>query len=117
MVILSGSAPFLHRGRMLKRALISVMTIHEGLQSVFVQYKAWKRVVSCRQPLPYEQHIPSISVALCETTRRFKNAMALFSRAPLNFVLALFIICRVFQVLEVLQEFALMVRVESAQEL
>ena len=72
---------------------------------------AWRRVVSCRQPLPWHipptdlvascdpRLLPKVSlhrgpsiVSSCKNPRHSINAMAPFSRAPLNLTVALFII-------------------------
>ena len=80
------------------------------LHPVFEQDMAWRRVVSCRQPLPW--HIPPTSsvascdprllpkvslykgpsiASSCKNPRHSTNAMAPFSRAPLNLTIALFV--------------------------
>ena len=81
------------------------------LHPVFVQDMAWRRMVSCRQPLP--RHIPPTTCAASSNPRLLpkvslhrgpsivssfetprhstNNAMAPFSRAPLNLTIALFI--------------------------
>ena len=80
------------------------------LHPVFMQDMAWRRVVSCRQPSPW-QILPIISAASCdprllpkaslhrgpsimsscETRGHSTNAMAPFYRAPLKLTIALFI--------------------------
>ena len=101
------------------------------LHPVFVQDMAWRRVVSCRQPLPrcipptrsaasydprllpkvVSRHREPSTVSSCETPRHSTNAMAPFFRAPLNLTVDLFIV--VFSSLGILQELLPTVRVDG----
>ena len=79
------------------------------LHPVFVQDMTWKRVVSCRQPLPWHipptrstasydpRLLPKVSlyrgpsiVSSYKTPRHSTNVMSPFSRAPPNLTIALF---------------------------